>query len=214
MSNLNPPSREHLNTASSVMQAVSGVRPAARLDYPPFIEEAVAGAAIALEKGHPHALWLTRDTKAEEWLDPTSMEGAHFHRAVARVLGGYEPGAMVDMSPKGMMEHMVADTVNTTLAMRMSLALWDRNPVMTETMSDAQLARIERARDDVSEAADISHERNGAYEKLSPSRRLALIDVFHGMADVSEAAKVEIGLAARDIAAIRSQGGREGGRDQ
>lgn len=204
MANLNALTGTNLNRAASIMEAASGATPAPRVDYPPYIEEAAAGAALALEKGHPQALRVTRSTTAEEWLDPKSIEGGHFQRAVARVLGGYEPNAMVDMSPKGMMEHIVADTVNMTLASRMDLAVKDRNPVMTEGMTQSHIDRVELARSDDGVAADITRERKGGYESVSPSRRLALIDVFHEMADVSDVARNEITHAARDVALMRA----------
>jgi hypothetical protein len=193
------------------MEAVSGVAPAPRSDYPPFVEEAVAGAALALEKGHPHALRIAHATKAEEWLDPKSMEGVHFHRAVARVLGGYEPGVIVDMSPRGMMEHIVADTVNTTLATRMQLALRDRNPIMLEGMNEEQVRRVEAGRTDERIAGEIALESRGSYEMVSRGRRHELIDVFHERPDVSPEARAEIDRASRDVEAIRAATTRRNG---
>lgn len=204
MSNLSSPSAEHMNRAAAIMESVSGVHPAPRSDYPPFVEEAVAGAALALEKGHPHALRIAHATKAEEWLDLKSIEGPHFHRAVARVLGGYEPGVIMDMSPRGMMEHIVSDTVNSTLAARMQIAVRDRNPVMIEGMTDDQVRRVEAGRTDEGVAADIAHESRGAYENVSRTRRFELIDVFHDKVDVSPEAKAEMERASGHIDVIRA----------
>jgi hypothetical protein len=204
MANLNRISAENMGRAAAIMEAVSGVRPAPRVDYPPYVEEAVAGAVMALEKGHPHALRLTRATKAEDWLDPRSIEGPHLQRAVARVLGGYEPGAMVDMSPKGLMEHIVTDTVNTTLAARMDIAVRDRSPVMTEGMTERQIGRVEAGRRDGAVTADILHEMRGDYDRVSRSRRLELIDVFHEKENVSQTARDEIERASAHVDGIRS----------
>lgn len=212
MANLNALSDHDLNRAALIIDAVSGAKPAPRVEYPAFIEEAVAGAAIALEKGHPHALRLARETKAEDWLDRSSPEGRHFHKAVARVLGGYDPGVVVDMSSKGLMQHIVTDTVNTTLANRMELAIKDRNSVMVEGMTERQLARVDAGRQDPSVAVEIGHESRGSYDRVSASRRLALIDVFHEMDDVSPSARAEIVRAAQDINSMR-QGAARRSRD-
>lgn len=205
MANLNPIRAENLDRSASIMDAVSGKVPAPRVHYPPYIEEAVAGAALALEKGHPHALRLAHAAEAEAWLDPKSFEGGHFHRAVARVLGGYEPGSVVDMSPKGVMSHIVTDTVNSTLAARMEIAVIDESPVMVEGMTKAQILRVELARKDPGVLSDISHERQGNYENVSRHRRLALVDVFHDKENVSKEALVEIDRAAGHIAGMRSE---------
>lgn len=204
MSNLNPVSQDNLRRAAVILDSASGRQHAPRTDYPPYIEEAAAGAALALENGHPHALRLARETKAEDWLDPNSIEGRHFHRAVARVLGGTEAGAIVDMSPKGMMQHIVTDTVNMTLANRMELAVKDRNPVMVQGMDAEQIDRVEAARANPRLAADISSESRGSYEAVSKDRRMALIDVFHTMEGVSDVAKAGIDQAAIDIQAMRA----------
>jgi len=203
MANLNPISYENVLRAGAIINSASGREHAPRVDYPPFIEEAVAGAAMALEKGHPHALRLAHKSTAEEWLDPNSMEGRHFHRAVARVLGGYEPGALVNMSPKGIMEHIVTDTVNTTLANRMELAVMQHHPVMVEEMTPQQVQNVEIARLNPQYAAQIQNESRGAYEGVSHARKVALIDVFHTMENVSDVAKAQIDLAAKDIEEMR-----------
>jgi len=204
MANLNAISVQNLAKASGVLDSVSGRREMPRLEYPPFVEEAVAGAALALEKGHPHALRLAKPAKAEDWLDPTSFEGRHFHRSVARVLGGYEPGAFVDMSPKGVMQHIVTDALNTTLANRMELAIANSNPVMMEGMDPYQSGRVEEARIDPGVAADIRHESAGAYDKVSSRRRMQLVDVFHELQGVSDVAKAEIDRVSLDVDAMRA----------
>lgn len=51
MANLNKISAHNLGEAASILEAVSGSRPAPRKDYPPYIEEAVAGGGDRAREG-------------------------------------------------------------------------------------------------------------------------------------------------------------------
>lgn len=167
--------------AGDVIRAVSGKGPRLEVEPHPGFEAIVAGAAKALEKGAPHALYDSRSTPAERWLEDGTNEWRHFHSATALALNNARgKGEIVVSTTEEIMTHIVSDVLTQTGAKRMSMAVADRHPAFSRGLTEQQRDRVEDARDrsHPEERQGIRYESYGAYSQVSGTRQRDLATDF------------------------------------
>lgn len=143
--------------------------------------EIVAGAALALEQGAPHALWETRELNAESLLKQGSREWRFFQRATANWLDQLsqgEAGFREDFKPEPRMgiSFIVNDVSMQMMADRVSKAV--EMPDLAHILSPAERPIYLNAKHDGSYADMISEVSRGNYDKLPEAERGEMFAAF------------------------------------
>ena len=152
--------------AGRTIRAVSGTGPRPEVEAITGFEAMVAGTAIALERGAPHALYDSRATTADEWLREGSDPWRKLHAATARVIDLHRTREVLFDGPEAVMTHMAADVLNQADAQRKATALRFNDKPFDDALTPEQLEDVRYARNHPDWADDIRAQSHGGYSAL------------------------------------------------
>lgn len=137
----------------------------------PGLSNMVAGAALAMERGAPNALYEAHASKAESYVSRGSNEWRMLHRAVARVIDvdARDPARFEDSGD--VLRHIVADVSHQARHARLAgaLDLPDLAPRVPVDMRDV----LAKAAGRPELRAEITSRAMGAYHELSAADQAA-----------------------------------------
>lgn len=157
--------------AGEVIRGVSGTGPRPEVEPMTGFEAMVAGTAIALERGAPHALYDSRETHAADWLKEGSDPWRKLHAATARAIDLHRTKEVLFDGPESVMVHMSADVLNQADAGRKATALRFNDKPFDDALTPEQLDDVQHAREHPDRARSLNSEAWGNYAALDATRQ-------------------------------------------
>jgi len=160
-----------------------------------YADLVAAGAVRVLERGAPHLMAESHDTRARQYLEEGSSAWRVLHRAVARYVdtNAAEPEAFP--SPGDAVGSVVADVIQQRSAEKVLLAVSSKD--FEPALNDAQRELAQWAREDKAVEQTMSLISRGMYHALAPEMSNALQVALK--APLPEDVQVQVDLFSRAV---------------